>query len=55
MFDDFRKIFESAGFDRWRVGGLYYGCLYRGSARPTDLNLLTQAVQDGGIQGYRQI
>jgi hypothetical protein len=55
MFLDFRTDFEAAGFDRWKVGGLYYGCLYTGLARPTNLNVLTRAVQYGGIRGYKQI
>src|SRR5262249_1488052 len=25
MFLDFRDTFEAAGFDRWKVGGVYYG------------------------------
>jgi hypothetical protein len=55
MFLDFRDSFEAAGFDRWKVGGVYYGRPYTGSARPTNFNVLTQAVQDGGIRGYKQI
>jgi hypothetical protein len=54
QFTDFRRDYEAAGFDRWKIGGLYYGRLYDGSKR-TDLRLLEQAKSDQGIGWFKQI
>jgi hypothetical protein len=55
IYQTFRADFEAAGLDSWKIGRLYFGRIYDGGIRPSDLNLLRQAVRDGGIGGFTQI
>jgi hypothetical protein len=54
QFNEFRHDYEAAGFDRWRIGGLYYGRFYDGKKR-TDLSLLGRAVSDHSIGWVKPI
>jgi len=53
-YDQFRKDYEDAGFDRWKIGWILYGAPYVDRENRTDWAALDRAVRNGSISGHRR-